>query len=140
MEEDPKFSLSNNVFLNKITAISENLNLILIISNEEIATYGVDYNNAKIIVKSTLANELQNKYKSISDIKKLYACCERKIFTGFYVQNASKILPKANIGKYNVGYYVGKLCVKIKPCSECDLGILYEWDCGHIFQVKYCLE
>ena len=136
--KDPKHRRVNIIFIQKLLDISKQLNLLLVIANSEICTYRLKNgtNTAELDISSNLQLELAQRRKSIDKIKAQYACCERKIFTAFYHNNALNCLPHKIAPYHSVQYYPGTLYVKYTPCPECALGIAYEHQKHHSFLLK----
>ena len=136
--KNSKYHHINTIFIQKLIDISNQLNLLLVITNSEICTYHLKNGTrtTQLDVSSNLQLELVQRSKSIDKIKDQYACSERKIFTAFYPNNALKCLPNKIAPYHSVNYYPGTLYVKYTPCSECALGIVYEHQKQHSFLVK----
>lgn len=104
-------------FIQYITEIADKMQMNLIRTNKEMKIYAIDYlATRKIDVFSTLGSEFG--ITKINYLKRKYSCCERKIFTEF-----------------DRGFHQGTLYVKFKPCEKCQLGILFEQQRGHFFNV-----
>ncbi|MBQ4107951.1 MAG: hypothetical protein IJC80_00975 [Clostridia bacterium] len=113
---DPKVKEKTN-FIKYLNEIAKALSLKLITTNLEIKKYSVDYSKTtRVRVNTRLLDEVGK--KAPNELKKEYSCCERKIFTEF-----------------ETSFYDGTLYVKFPPCEKCQLGILYEHQEKHYFEV-----
>ena len=122
----------NNIFIKKMVDISEILEYALVIVNQDVTLYTVNYPDSnKIVPKVKISNLIGN-----SKIDKpQFSCCERKIFTAFDDKSPFVHFPVYYNGKHPSGYHVGNLYISKEPCPKCVLAIQYEQNQGHNFKV-----
>ncbi len=94
-------------------SICHTMKAVFVPTNLETRRYHVKSPLPFYIEQGLSIDDLINLNYNANDYKEHYSCCERKIFGNFSDQTPD-----------------GTLYVKMKVCSECGLGLIYQWGAG----------